>query len=85
MKLGEPALHGCDLRAIRLSTDKPPRKRPFLVDRISGGADFGEEDERLMRAFAASAATAVATAQSVSTEQLRLSVAAAEAERALGA
>ena len=42
---------------------------------------FGDEDERLLTAFAASAATAVATARSVEAERLRHSLAAAEAER----
>jgi signal transduction histidine kinase len=42
---------------------------------------FTAEDEQLLRAFAASAATAVVTAQSVATERLRQSVAAAESER----
>ena len=51
------------------------------LDRLARGPEFGEEDERLMRAFAASAATAVATAQTVEAEQLRRSVNAAEEER----
>ena len=51
------------------------------LDRLALGPQFGEEDERLMRAFAASAATAVATAQTVEAEQLRRSVNAAEEER----
>jgi signal transduction histidine kinase len=42
---------------------------------------FSEEDEQLLVAFAASAATAVATAQSVQAERLRHSLNAAEAER----
>lgn len=42
---------------------------------------FTAEDEQLLQAFAASAATAVVTAQSVATERLRQSVAAAESER----
>jgi len=50
-------------------------------DRLAHGPEFGEEDERLMRAFAASAATAVATAQTVEADQLRRSVNAAEEER----
>jgi signal transduction histidine kinase len=62
------------------------RNRPvgFLVviDRISGGRPFGEDDERLLQAFAASAATAVATAQTASDEALRRSLEASESERA---
>jgi signal transduction histidine kinase len=61
------------------------RNRPvgFLVvmDR-AGGEPFREDDERLLQAFAASAATAVATAQSAGDEALRRSIAASEAERA---
>jgi signal transduction histidine kinase len=50
-------------------------------DKRSGGPHFDDEDQSLMRAFAASAATAVAIAQSVEQERLRQSIAAAEAER----
>ena len=46
------------------------------------GGDPSEEDESLLLAFAASAATAVATARSVEAQRLRESVAGAEAERA---
>ena len=51
------------------------------VDRLGVSGEFEEDDERLMQAFAASAATAVATAQSVETNQLRRSLEAAEHER----
>src|SRR4051812_34167611 len=61
------------------------RNRPvgFLVvmDR-AGGEPFREDDERLLQAFAASAATAVATAQSASDVALRRAIEASEAERA---
>jgi signal transduction histidine kinase len=50
-------------------------------DRLDGGPEFDQEDERLMLAFAASAATAVATAQSVAEERLRHSIDASEGER----
>jgi signal transduction histidine kinase len=50
-------------------------------DRISGDGTFTEEDERLLQAFAASAATAVVTAQSASNEALQRSVQASEHER----
>jgi signal transduction histidine kinase len=46
------------------------------------GGEPAEEDESLLLAFAASAATAVATARSVEAQRLRESVAGAEAERA---
>jgi two-component system, NarL family, sensor histidine kinase DevS len=54
----------------------------FAVDRLLGGPRFTAEDERLLEAFATSAATAVSTAQSVATEQDRQRLAAAEQERA---
>jgi signal transduction histidine kinase len=50
-------------------------------DRGEAGSAFSEDDERLMRTFAASAATAVALAQSVQTDRLRSSIAAADSER----
>jgi signal transduction histidine kinase len=51
----------------------------FLI--VFDRGPFSEEDERLLQAFAASAATAVATAQTASEEALRRSIEAAEAER----
>ncbi len=51
------------------------------VERLVDGPAFGVEDERLLRSFSASAATAVATARSVEAESLRRSLEAAEAER----
>ena len=45
------------------------------------GLEFSADDEQLLTAFAASAATAVATAQTVQAERLRHSLDAAEAER----
>ena len=61
------------------------RNRPvgFLIvfDRLHGDRPFNEEDERLMQAFAASAATAVATAQNASEEALRRGIEASESER----
>jgi signal transduction histidine kinase len=50
------------------------------VDREAGG-DFDEEDLRLLQAFAATAAIAVATAQSVAAERLQQQVEVAEDER----
>ena len=53
---------------------------------IDGGAAFDAEDEHLLASFAASAAIAIATAQSVEAERLRHRMRASEAERAaLGA
>ena len=50
-------------------------------DRLDGPGGFGDEEERLFLGFAASAATAVATARSVAEERLRHSLLAAEQER----
>jgi len=53
----------------------------LALDRLRGGPAFSAEDERLLEAFASSAATAVATAQSVATERQRQRLMAAEGER----
>lgn len=50
-------------------------------DRIGEEPEFGAEQEELLLAFAASAATAVATAQTVEQQRLRESMASAEQER----
>jgi signal transduction histidine kinase len=50
-------------------------------DRGEDGSVFAEDDEQLLRTFAASAATAVALAQSVQSDRLRASLAAADFER----
>ncbi len=50
-------------------------------DRLSGDASFTRDDEQVLDAFAASAATAVATAQTVQAERLRHSLEASESER----
>jgi signal transduction histidine kinase len=50
-------------------------------DRGQDGEAFTEDDEQMLRTFAASAATAVALAQSVQADRLRSSLASAEAER----
>jgi signal transduction histidine kinase len=51
------------------------------LDREAGGTEFDEEDVRLLQAFASSAATAVATAQSVESERLQQQVEIGERER----
>ena len=51
------------------------------LDRLEDGPEFSVEDERLLSAFATSAATAVATARDVATEGMRRSLEAAERER----
>jgi signal transduction histidine kinase len=51
------------------------------VDRLESGPEFTAQDERLLEAFAASAATAVGTAQSMAAERRSDRLAAAEEER----
>lgn len=53
----------------------------LALNRLDGGPAFAARDERLLEAFATSAATAVATAQSVAVERQRQRLAAAEVER----
>jgi signal transduction histidine kinase len=50
-------------------------------DRLEGDGAFTRDDEQLLEAFAAQAATAVATAKSVEADRRRRSLAATEAER----
>jgi signal transduction histidine kinase len=61
------------------------RDRPLGVllafDRLDAEPGFGDREEELLQAFAASAATAVATAQSVEADRLRASLRSAERER----
>lgn len=61
------------------------RERPLGVlcafDRLDPQPEFGDREEDLLQAFAASAATAVATAKSVEAERLRHSLRSAERER----
>jgi signal transduction histidine kinase len=52
-----------------------------VFDRAGGEQEFTAEDERLLEGFAASAATAVATAQTAASEGLRRSIEASERER----
>ena len=53
----------------------------LALDRLREGPGFTDQDVRLLEAFAASAATAVATAQSVASERNLQRLAAAEGER----
>jgi signal transduction histidine kinase len=52
-----------------------------VVDRLTNGPGFSAEDQRLLEAFAASAATAIATAEMVEADRRRQTLAAAERER----
>lgn len=51
------------------------------LDREAGGIEFDQEDLRLLQSFASSAATAVATAQTVESDRLRQQVESSEQER----
>jgi two-component system, NarL family, sensor histidine kinase DevS len=51
------------------------------LDREAGGVEFDHEDLRLLQSFAASAATAVATAQTVESDRLHQQIESAERER----
>ena len=53
----------------------------LALDRLQSGPEFTEQDERLLESFAASAATAVASAQSIASERNLQRLAAAEGER----
>jgi two-component system, NarL family, sensor histidine kinase DevS len=53
----------------------------LVLDRIGDGPAFTAEDERLLEAFATSAATAVANAESIASERRRQRMAVAESER----
>jgi signal transduction histidine kinase len=53
----------------------------LALDRLHDGPAFTADDERLLESFAVSAASAVATAQSVASERQRQRLAAAEGER----
>ena len=54
----------------------------IAADRLEDGPSFTADDQRLLEAFAASAATAIATARSVELERTSQRLAAAEQERA---
>ena len=53
----------------------------IVVDRLADGPAFSTEDQRLLEAFASSAATAIATAETVEADRRRLAMSAAEQER----
>jgi signal transduction histidine kinase len=65
-----PMIHHGEALGVLAAFDHGPDSRAFT-----------EDDEELMRTFAATAATAVAMAQSVEAERLRSAIAAADAER----
>jgi signal transduction histidine kinase len=53
----------------------------MALDRVGTDNAFDRDDQQLLESFAASAATAIATAQSVETEKLQLTIEASEQER----
>ncbi len=81
----DPAQFGLEGAHSALLVPLVFRGRGFGVlaafDHIGSAATFSDDDERALRSFAASAATAVATARSVEARRLSDSIAAAEAER----
>lgn len=79
--LGMLGLHANTGLIVPLHFQNRPYGVIVAVDRLHDGPSFSDEDARLLEAFAASAATAVATAQSVASEHRRQRLAAAEAER----
>lgn len=83
---GEEDLGGLGIAAesailVPLSFRGRPSGVLVALDRLTDGPGFWLEDEWLLRSFAASAATAVATAKSVEAERLRHSIEVAEQER----
>lgn len=81
----DPTMFGLDGAHSALLVPLQFRGRPFGVlaafDHIGDATTFSDDDERALTSFAASAATAVATARSGEARRLRDSLAAAEAER----
>jgi signal transduction histidine kinase len=78
--VGQLGLDARDALVVPLVFRNQPYGALIAVDRLDG-AEFGATDQRLLEAFAASAATAVATAQSVEEERRHQRLAATEAER----
>jgi signal transduction histidine kinase len=78
----EPVVDGAT-SAIVVPLGFRGRARGVLValDRAEGSPAFDADDEHLLTSFGASAAIAIATAQSVEAERLRHSIRASEAER----
>jgi signal transduction histidine kinase len=81
-----PALHALGLDAsTALVAPLVYRGRAVGVleafDHLGDRTDFSAEDQRLLQSFAASAATAIATAQSVERDRLQKSMEASEQER----
>jgi signal transduction histidine kinase len=80
--LGRLGVHAQAGLVVPLIFRGVPQGVLIAVDRLNAGPAFTADDERLLEAFGASAATAIATARSVEAERIRQRVAAAEQERA---
>jgi signal transduction histidine kinase len=78
---GRLGLHAEGGLVVPLVFQGRPYGALLALDRLQGGPAFNTEDARLLEAFAASAATAVATAQTVASERQGQRLAAAEGER----
>jgi signal transduction histidine kinase len=78
-QLGVPDAHSALL--VPLIYRDTPVGVLTAFDHGQDGEAFSDEDEQVLRTFAASAATAVAMAQSVQADRLRHSLASADAER----
>jgi two-component system, NarL family, sensor histidine kinase DevS len=79
--VGRIGLHASGGLIVPLLFQNHPYGVIVAIDRLHNGPSFTVEDTRLLEAFAASAATAVATAQSVASEHRRQRLEAGEAER----
>jgi signal transduction histidine kinase len=78
-KLGVPDAHSALI--VPLAYRDEPLGVLLAFDRTPGAQRFTDEDERALKAFAASAATAVVIAQSVEKQRLRDTLIASEQER----
>jgi signal transduction histidine kinase len=80
-ELGRLGVDAANALLVPLVYRNTPLGLLAALDRFGDETEFDDEDERLFLAFAASAATAVATARSVAEDRLRHSIASAEQER----
>ncbi|MGD0197345.1 MAG: GAF domain-containing protein [Solirubrobacteraceae bacterium] len=78
-RIGVPDAHTALI--VPLTYREEPLGVLMAFDRNPGAQPFTDEDERAMKAFAASAATAVVMAQSVEKQRLRDTLSASEQER----
>jgi signal transduction histidine kinase len=74
-----PELRGS--HALATALESRGRPRGLLVAIRRGDQRFDDDDERVLRSFAASAATTIATVRAAEAEKLRLSIEASERER----